>query len=108
MPRWGMDRRSLKELKMLIKSLMAEPRRSIFQILDDEVKSTEEIYIELGARGLSIPQSTLYYHLSTLRDLGIIEMAGYKEEGGGAPKKLWRLKVKKIGINLISGELYKD
>lgn len=108
MPRWGMDRRSLKELKMLIKSLMAEPRRSIFQILDDEVKSTEEIYIELEARGLSIPQSTLYYHLSTLRDLGIIEMAGYKEEGGGAPKKLWRLKVKKIGINLISGELYKD
>ncbi len=107
-PRWYMEKKSLKGLMMLVKSLMIEPRRSIFQILDDETKSTEEIYIELETRGIKIPQSTLYYHLSTLRNLGIIEMAGYREEGGGAPKKLWKLKVKKVGINLISGEIFKD
>jgi len=28
----------------------------------------------------------------------------YKEEGGGAPEKIWKLKTKKIVINLLSEE----
>ncbi|WP_245612371.1 ArsR family transcriptional regulator [Palaeococcus ferrophilus] len=48
-----------------------------------------------------MPRSTLYYHLSALEDAGIIEMAGYLEEGG-APEKLWKLKVRKIGMGLVT------
>jgi len=40
--------------------------------------------------------------------MGIIEMAGYREEGGGAPEKLWRLKTRKVGINLVTGEIFKE
>jgi hypothetical protein len=30
-----------------------------------------------------------------------LELAGYREEGGGAPGKVWRLKVKEIKIDLL-------
>ncbi|MBP1912157.1 DNA-binding transcriptional ArsR family regulator [Thermococcus stetteri] len=109
MPRWMMgEMRNLKSLMMLLKPLLAEPRRSIIRILSDGVKGTNEIYRALQERGLEMPRSTLYYHLSALEDAGIIEMAGYREEGGGAPEKLWKLKVRKIGIDLVSGEIFKE
>jgi DNA-binding transcriptional ArsR family regulator len=55
-----------------------------------------------------MPRSTLYYHLSALEDAGIIEMAGYREEGGGAPEKLWKLKVRRVGIDLVTGGIVKE
>ncbi|WP_175059836.1 helix-turn-helix domain-containing protein [Thermococcus sp. 2319x1] len=109
MPRWMMgEMGNLRALMMILKPLMAEPRRSIIKILSDGVKGTNEIYGALQEKGLNMPRSTLYYHLSALEDAGIIEMAGYREEGGGAPEKLWKLKVRKIGIELVTGEVFKE
>jgi predicted ArsR family transcriptional regulator len=45
----------------------------------------------------------LYYHLSELKKAGVIEVAGYKDEGGGAPEKVWRLKSRRIVIDLLEG-----
>jgi len=98
----------LKTLMMILKPLLAEPKRSIIRILSEGVKGTNEIYQALLEKGLAMPRSTLYYHLSTLEDAGIIEMAGYREEGGGAPEKLWKLKVRKIGIDLVTGEVFRE
>jgi len=109
MPRWMMaDKGSLKALMMALKPLLAEPKRSIIRILSEGVKGTNEIYEALREHGLEMPRSTLYYHLSALEDAGIIEMAGYREEGGGAPEKLWKLKVRKIGIDLVTGKIFKE
>ncbi|WP_232461020.1 helix-turn-helix domain-containing protein [Thermococcus radiotolerans] len=108
-PKWMMgDMASLKNLMMTLKPLMVEPRRSIIKILSGGVKGTNEIYKALQERGLNMPRSTLYYHLSALEDMGIIEMAGYREVGGGAPEKLWKLKVRRIGIDLVTGEIFKE
>jgi DNA-binding transcriptional ArsR family regulator len=52
--------------------------------------------------GESISRSGLYYHLSELEDSGIIELAEYREVGGGAPEKVWRLKTREIRINLLT------
>ncbi len=109
MPKWMMgDMANLKSLMMMLKPLMAEPRRSIIKILSEGVKGTNEIYRALWERGLNMPRSTLYYHLSALEDMGIIEMVGYREEGGGAPEKLWKLRVRKVGIDLVTGEIFKE
>lgn len=45
--------------------------------------------------------SGLYYHLSELHRAGIIEVAEYREVGGGAPEKVWKLKKKRIVIDLL-------
>ena len=102
------DMASLKNLMMTLKPLMAEPKRSIIKILSEGVKGTNEIYRALQERGLNMPRSTLYYHLSALEDMGIIEMAGYREVGGGAPEKLWKLRVRRIGIDLVTGEIFRE
>ncbi|MEO2151897.1 MAG: winged helix-turn-helix domain-containing protein [Thermococcus sp.] len=108
-PKWMMgDMAVLKNLMMTLKPLMAEPRRRIIRILSDGIKGTNEIYQALQERGLNMPRSTLYYHLSALEDMGIIEMAGYREVGGGAPEKLWKLKVRRIGIDLVTGEIFRE
>lgn len=51
-----------------------------------------------------LSSSGLYYHLSELKNAGMIEVVEYREEGGGAPEKIWRLKKKKITIDLLSKE----
>ena len=43
----------------------------------------------------------LYYHLSALREAGIIEVAGYREGTGGIPEKVWRLRTRRIVIDLL-------
>jgi DNA-binding transcriptional ArsR family regulator len=99
----------IREFVMLVKPLLMEPRRSIIQILSEGVKSTGEIYEELKKRGIDLPRTTLYYHLSILEEQGIIEMSGYKEpERGSIPEKTWKLKVRRIGIDLVSGEIFKE
>ena len=97
-----------RDMMMRIKFVYSEPRWSIIKVIDSKTKGTNEIYDELQKKGLEMPRSTLYYHLSALQDAGIIEMAGYREEGGGAPEKLWKLKVKKICADLISGEIVEE
>jgi len=67
----------------------------------DGEKSTGEIFEELTKSGESISKSGLYYHLSELEKVGIIELAMYCEAGGGAPEKVWRLKTKEIKISLL-------
>jgi len=51
--------------------------------------------------GEDAKSTKLYYHLSELKKAGIIEVAGYKEEGGGAPEKIWRLKSRRTVIDLL-------
>lgn len=86
---------------------LAGPRWLILRIIGDKEKSTSEIYQELVTRyGAPIPRSLLYYHLSELERLGVIEMVGYRETGkGGAPEKVWKLKVRKIVIDILSGQI---
>jgi len=48
-----------------------------------------------------LARSSLYYHLSELEAAGLIELARYREEGGGAPEKVWRLKTREITIDLL-------
>ena len=107
MPRKMMPKgmKPFKDIMMRIKFVLTEPRWTILKIIGDGEKATNEIYSELQNRGILIPKSTLYYHLSNLEDSGIIELAGYREEGGGAPEKVWRLKVKRIGIDILSGKI---
>ena len=95
----------IRDLAMRVKSVLMEPRWTIVKIIGNEIKSTNEIYKSLQNRGLVIPKSTLYYHLSTLESMGIIEMAGYRETGGGAPEKTWQLKARKIVLDLLTGEI---
>jgi DNA-binding transcriptional ArsR family regulator len=110
MPRWALDsnRMLIKDIMMRLKFIMSEPRWTIIKILKDSVKGTNEIYEELKAKGYALPRSTVYYHLSSLEEAGIIEMAGYREVGGGAPEKTWRLKVTKLCINITTGELISE
>ena len=73
----------------------------IIEYIGEGSKSTKEIYDYLLKKGEQITKSGLYYHLSELKNAGIIEVADYIEEGGGAPEKVWRLKMKKIVIDLL-------
>ena len=52
-------------------------------------------------KGEQLSKPGFYYHLSELKNADIIEVAEYIEEGGGAPEKIWRLKTKKIIIDLL-------
>ncbi len=106
MPRRKFDKKHvIRELVMRLKFVLYEPRWTIIKIIGKDQKSTNEIYEELKSRGFLIPRSNLYYYLSSLQDMGIIELAGYKEEKGGAPEKIWRLKTTCLGVDLLSGEL---
>jgi DNA-binding transcriptional ArsR family regulator len=65
------------------------------------VKGTGEILDALDTSGERLARSSLYYHLTELEDADIIEMAGYREEGGGAPEKTWKLKTREIRVDLL-------
>lgn len=74
----------------------------IIRLIGEGTKSTNEIFEELEKAGENLSRSGLYYHLSELEEAGIIELAEYREVGGGAPEKVWRLKTKEIKINLLT------
>ncbi len=97
-----------RELMMKMRFIFSEPRWTILKILENNELGTNAIHRSLHERGFPLPRSTLYYHLSALQDAGFIELAGYREEGGGAPEKIWRLKIKKIVIDILKGEIYFD
>lgn len=76
----------------------------IIRFIGEGKKGTKEIYNYLVENGENITSSGLYYHLSELKNAGIIDVFEYKEEGGGAPEKIWKLKKKTIVIDLLSEE----
>jgi len=88
-------------LKKYIQALHCPTRWDIIRFIGKGKKSTKEIHKFLSKREKGVTQSGVYYHLSELKAAGIIDLAEYKEEGGGAPEKVWRLKTKSIVINLL-------
>jgi len=88
-------------LRNFVRALRFPTRWLIIEYIGESSRSTKEIYDHLVERGEQITKSGLYYHLSELKNAGIIEVAEYIEEGGGAPEKVWKLKTKKIVIDLL-------
>ncbi|MEW5936400.1 MAG: helix-turn-helix domain-containing protein [Candidatus Thermoplasmatota archaeon] len=93
-PRW-------LKLRDLVKALRFPTRWAIIEYIGDGVKSTTEIYEHLIGRGEQLTKPGFYYHLSELKNAGIIEVAEYREERGGAPEKIWKLKTKRIVFDLL-------
>ncbi|MHA1208543.1 MAG: ArsR/SmtB family transcription factor [Candidatus Freyarchaeota archaeon] len=94
----------LATLRNLMRVLHCPTRWLIIDFIGDGARSTREIYNYLIERNEKLTPSGLYYHLSELKSGGIIEVADYREEGGGAPQKVWKLKRKKIVVNLLKNE----
>jgi len=84
------------------RALHCPTRWIIIRLIGDVTRSTNEIFEGLQKTGGSISKSGLYYHLSEMEKAGIIELAEYREVGGGAPEKVWKLKTKEIKINLLT------
>jgi DNA-binding transcriptional ArsR family regulator len=51
------------------------------------------------------PWPDFTYHLSALKQAGIVEVASYREVKGGTPEKVWKLKTRRIIIDLLDEEL---
>jgi DNA-binding HxlR family transcriptional regulator len=83
------------------KVLHCPTRWIIIRLIGDRTKSTNEIFEGLQKTREEISKSGLYYHLSEMEKAGIIELAEYREVGGGAPEKVWKLKTQEIKINLL-------
>jgi ArsR family transcriptional regulator, cadmium/lead-responsive transcriptional repressor len=84
------------------RALHCPTRWIIIRLIGDVTRSTNEIFEGLQKAGEAISKSGLYYHLSEMEKAGIIELAEYREVGGGAPEKVWKLKTKEIKINLLT------
>jgi len=96
---------TLDEISEYSRALHCPTRWEIIHFLGEGEKSTGEIREHLEGTGHSTGEQNLYYHISKLSSAGIIELARYREEGGGAPEKVWKLSVEKITIDLLGGEL---
>ncbi len=96
-----LNNRNFEEFRRIVRALHCPTRWLIIDCIEDGAKSTKEILDCLLKKDERITQTGLYYHLSELKNAGIVEIAGYREEGGGAPQKVWKLKVKKIVIPLV-------
>lgn len=99
----GEHRKRLEKLKGIAKALHCPPRWDIIEIIGEEEVTTGEIRKEMKEKGYELSQPSLYYHLSELKDAGVIEVSGYLEEGRGAPEKKWSLKKRRIEIDLLGG-----
>jgi len=95
--------KEFSKFQKYFRALHCPTRWVIIRLIGEGTKSTNEIFdgLEKAREGLS--RSGLYYHLSELEEAGIIELAEYREVGGGAPEKVWRLKTKELRINLLTG-----
>ena len=96
-PRW-------LEIRKFGKALRFRTRWTIIEHIGNGQKSTTEIYDHLIEKGEQLTKPGFYYHLSELKNADIIEVAEYIEEGGGAPEKIWKLKTKRIIIDLLKTE----
>lgn len=91
--------------QMYLRALHCPIRWVIIRLIGNDAKSTGEILEGLKNAGESLSRSGLYYHLSELEEAGIIELAEYREIGGGAPEKVWSLKMREIKIDLLENEI---
>lgn len=89
------------KFKTCISALHCPTRWTIIDFIGVNSKSTREIYEFLTGRNARLTSSGLYYHLSELSHAGIIEVSEYREKGGGAPEKVWKLKTTQIVIDLL-------
>ena len=90
------------KFQQYFKALHCPTRWIIIRLIGDSQKGTNEIFEGLKKTGEGISKSGLYYHLSEMEKAGIIELAEYREVGGGAPEKVWKLKTQEIKINLLT------
>jgi len=93
-PRWLIIRKFGKALRF-------RTRWTIIEYIGNGKKSSNQIYHHLIKKGEKLTKPGFYYHLSKLKNAEIIEVAEYVEEGCGAPEKIWKLKTKKIIIDLL-------
>lgn len=91
-----------RRFQKYFRALHCPTRWEIIRIIGEEEKGSGEILKGLKEAGESLARSSLYYHLSELEEAGIIEMARYREVGGGAPEKVWKLKTREIKVDLLS------
>lgn len=96
--------RRIQKLQGLAKALHCPTRWDIMEIIGSYTAKTREIREGMEQRGYDLTQSGLYYHLSELKDAGLIEVSDYLEEGRGAPEKVWKLTRHRIEIDLIAEE----
>jgi len=90
----------LKRIQRCIRALHCPTRWKIIQCIGAGEKSTKEIFEQLEL-GEEMSPAGLYYHLSALKQAGIVEVASYREVKGGTPEKVWRLKTRRIVIDLL-------
>jgi len=95
-PRW-------LQIRRVARALRVPTRWDIIEFIGRGEKSTTEIFDHLQLRGEQLTIQGLYYHLAELKKAGIIEVAGYLEEGGGAPQKSWKLRTTTLVIDLLEG-----
>jgi DNA-binding transcriptional ArsR family regulator len=91
-----------RRFQKYFRALHCPTRWTIIRLIGSEAKSTNEIFEGLRGTGEGLSRSGLYYHLSELEEAGVIELAEYREVGGGAPEKVWKLRTKEIRINLLA------
>jgi len=92
------------KLRNFVRALRFPTRWLIIEYIGQEKRSTEDIHNYLLEKGEKLTKSGLYYHLSELKSADIIKVAEYTEHGGGAPEKIWKLKRKRIVIDLLKRE----
>ena len=95
---------ALKSIHKYIRALHCPTRWMIIQCIGTGERSTREIFEQLKL-GEEMSLAGLYYHLSALKQAGIVEVASYREVNGGTPEKVWRLKTRRIVIDLLDEEL---
>ena len=98
----GYNAKEPSKFHRYFKALHCPTRWTIIRLIANGTKSTNEIFEGLKKTGSNLSKSGLYYHLSEMEQAGIIELAEYREVGGGAPEKAWKLKTKEIKINLLT------
>jgi hypothetical protein len=96
-PRW-------LDLRRYGKALRFRTRWTIIEFIGTKTKSSADIYEHLRGQGEELSKSGFYYHINELKKAGIIEVADYIDEGGGAPEKVWQLKTTEITISLLPEE----
>jgi len=91
----------MKSIRKYIHALHCPTRWAIIDCVGDGEKSSKEIYEELKFEEAGLTLAGFYYHLSALKRAEIIELASYRELKGSTPEKVWKLKTRRIVIDLL-------
>ncbi len=94
--------KNIQKLRGIAKALHCPPRWDIIEIIGKKTPTTKKIREKMEEKGYELSKPGLYYHLSELKDAGIIKVSGYLDEGRGAPEKKWELVNEKIEIDLLN------